>query len=173
MTLSDLLFGVSIKSIVGDISQVEVNNIEFDSRNIKESDLFIVIKGLTVDGHDYISKSIELGAKSIIAEYVPEEISEGICYIKVDNSSYSMSIIASNYFDNPSSKIKLVGVTGTNGKTTIATLLHKLFSDLGHVSGLLSTIENKIGTLSFKSTHTTGDSLQINKILSEMDRYWL
>ena len=168
MTLSDLLFGVTIKSIIGDISQVDVNKIEFDSRNINESDLFIAIKGLTVDGHDYISKSIELGAKSIVVEEFPKEIIEGICYVKVESSSYSMSVIASNYFDNPSSKIKLVGVTGTNGKTTIATLLHKLFSDLGYVSGLLSTIENKIGTLSFKSTHTTGDSLQINKSLSEM-----
>ena len=147
MRLSDLLSGVIIKAVVGDISSVEVNKIEFDSRNINESDLFIAIKGVTVDGHDYISKSIELGAKSIIAEYVPEEISEGICYIKVDNSSYSMSIIASNYFDNPSSKIKLVGETGTNGKTTVATLLHQLFSNLGYVTGLISTIENKIGSL--------------------------
>ena len=168
MRLSDLLFGVSIIDVVGDISTLEVNKIEFDSRNISESDLFIAIKGMTVDGHDYISKSIELGAKSIIVEDIPKEIIEGVCYVKVESSSYSMSVIASNYFDNPSSKIKLVGVTGTNGKTTVATLLHKLFSDLGYVSGLLSTIENKIGNISVKSTHTTGDSLQINKILSEM-----
>ena len=106
-----------------------MNKIEFDSRNINESDLFIAIKGMTVDGHDYISKSIELGAKSIVLEDIPKEIIEGICYVKVESSSYSMSVIASNYFDNPSSKIKLVGVTGTNGKTTIATLLHKLFSE--------------------------------------------
>ena len=168
MRLSDLLFGVSIIDVVGDISSLEVNKIEFDSRNINESDLFVAIKGMTVDGHDYISKSIELGAKSIVVEDFPKEIIEGICYVKVESSSYSMSVIASNYFDSPSSKIKLVGVTGTNGKTTIATLLHKLFSDLGYVSGLLSTIENKIGNISVKSTHTTGDSLQINKILSEM-----
>ena len=168
MRLSDLLFGVSIKLVVGDISQVKVNKIEFDSRNINESDLFIAIKGLTVDGHDYISKSIELGAKSIVVEQMPKEIKDGICYVKVDSSSYSMSVIASNYFDNPSSKIKLVGVTGTNGKTTVATLLHQLFSDLGYEAGLLSTIENKIGNISVKSTHTTGDSLSINKMLSEM-----
>ncbi|MAO72325.1 MAG: UDP-N-acetylmuramoyl-L-alanyl-D-glutamate--2,6-diaminopimelate ligase [Flavobacteriales bacterium] len=168
MRLSDLLFGVSIKAVIGDISSVEVNKIEFDSRNINDSDLFIAIKGMVADGHDYISKSIELGAKSIIVENIPKEIIDGICYVMVDNSSYSMSVIASNYFDNPSSKIKLVGVTGTNGKTTIATLLYQLFSDLGYVAGLLSTIENKIGNYSVKSTHTTGDSLQINKILNEM-----
>ena len=90
MTLSDLLFGVTIKSIIGDISQVDVNKIEFDSRNINESDLFIAIKGLTVDGHDYISKSIELGAKSIVVEEFPKEIIEGICYVKVESSSYSI-----------------------------------------------------------------------------------
>ena len=168
MRLSDLLSGVIIKDVVGDISSVEVNKIEFDSRKINESDLFIAIKGVTVDGHDYISKSIELGAKSILVEDMPKEIIEEICYVQVDNSSYSMSVISSNYFDNPSSKIKLVGVTGTNGKTTIATLLYHLFTDLGYVTGLLSTIENKIGNLSVKSSHTTGDSLQINKILSEM-----
>ena len=168
MKLRDLLFDVSIKAVIGDISSVEVSKIEFDSRNISESDLFIAIKGMTVDGHDYISKSIELGAKSIVVEDIPKEIIDGICYVKVESSSYAMSVIASNYFDNPSSKIKLVGVTGTNGKTTIVTLLHKLFSDLGYTSGLLSTIENKIGNISVKSTHTTGDSLQINKMLNEM-----
>jgi len=168
MKLSELLYGVSIRSVIGDISSVEVSKVEFDSREVSDSDLFIAVKGVTVDGHDYISKSIELGAKSIIVESIPTDIKEGVCYIEVDSSSYAISVVSSNYYDNPSEKLKLVGVTGTNGKTTIVTLLHQLFSNLGYPAGMLSTIENKIGSRSVKSTHTTGDSLQINKMLSQM-----
>ena len=166
--LSDLLFGVSIKSVVGDITSVMVNKVEFDSRKVSDSDLFIAIKGVNVDGHSFIDLSVADGAKSVIVEEIPEKINKEICYVQVDCSSSSMSVVSSNYYDNPSSKIKLVGVTGTNGKTTIVTLLHQLFSDLGYPTGMLSTIENKIGTRSVESTHTTGDSLQINKLLSEM-----
>ena len=165
---SDLLFGISIKSVVGDITSVMVNKVEFDSRKVSDSDLFIAINGVTVDGHSFISTSIKKGAKSVIVEEIPEKINEDICYVQVDSASSSMSVVASNYYDNPSTKIKLVGVTGTNGKTTIVTLLHQIFSDLGYPTGMLSTIENKIGKKSVKSTHTTGDSLQINKMLSEM-----
>ena len=166
--LSDLLFGVSIKSVVGDITSVMVNKVEFDSRKVSDSDLFIAIKGVNVDGHSFIDLSVADGAKSVIVEEIPEKINKEICYVQVDCSSSSMSVVSSNYYDNPSSKIKLVGVTGTNGKTTIVTLLHQLFSELGYPTGMLSTIENKIGTKSVESTHTTGDSLQINKLLSEM-----
>ncbi|MBT5699807.1 MAG: UDP-N-acetylmuramoyl-L-alanyl-D-glutamate--2,6-diaminopimelate ligase [Flavobacteriales bacterium] len=166
--LSDLLFGVSIKSVVGDITSVMVNKVEFDSRKVSDSDLFIAIKGVNVDGHSFIDLSVADGAKSVIVEEIPEKINKEICYVQVDCSSSSMSVVSSNYYDNPSSKIKLVGVTGTNGKTTIVTLLHQLFSELGYPTGMLSTIENKIGTRSVESTHTTGDSLQINKLLSEM-----
>ena len=166
--LSDLLFGVSIKSVIGDITSVMVEKIEFDSRKVSDSDLFIAIKGVNVDGHSFIDLSVKNGAKSVIVEEIPEKINKEICYVQVDCSSSSMSVVSSNYYDNPSSKIKLVGVTGTNGKTTIVTLLHQLFSELGYPTGMLSTIENKIGTRSVESTHTTGDSLQINKLLSEM-----
>ena len=166
--LSDLLFGVSIKSVIGDITSVMVEKIEFDSRKVSDSDLFIAIKGVNVDGHSFIDLSVKNGAKSVIVEEIPEKINEEICYVQVDCSSFSMSVVSSNYYDNPSSKIKIVGVTGTNGKTTIVTLLHQLFSELGYPTGMLSTIENKIGTRSVESTHTTGDSLQINKLLSEM-----
>ena len=166
--LSDLLFGVSIKSVVGDITSVMVNKVEFDSRKVSDSDLFIAIKGVNVDGHSFIDLSVADGARSVIVEEIPEKINKEICYVQVDCSSSSMSVVSSNYYDNPSSKIKLVGVTGTNGKTTIVTLLHQLFSELGYPTGMLSTIENKIGTRSVESTHTTGDSLQINKLLSEM-----
>ena len=166
--LSDLLFGVSIKSVVGDITSVMVNKVEFDSRKVSDSDLFIAIKGVNVDGHSFIDLSVAGGARSVIVEEIPEKINKEICYVQVDCSSSSMSVVSSNYYDNPSSKIKIVGVTGTNGKTTIVTLLHQLFSELGYPTGMLSTIENKIGTRSVESTHTTGDSLQINKLLSEM-----
>ena len=168
MKLSDLLYGVSIKSVIGDIASVEVSKIEFDSRKVEESDLFVSIKGVTEDGHNYIDTAIKNGAKSVIVVDVPKNKQDGICYVVVECSSFSMSIIASNYYDNPSKKIKLIGVTGTNGKTTIVTLLHQLFTDLGYPVGMLSTIENRIGTVSVKNTHTTGDSLQINKMLSEM-----
>ena len=168
MKLSNLLYGVSIKSVIGNISLVEVSKIEFDSRKVMNSDLFISIKGVTVDGHDYIDAAIKNGASTVVVVNIPENKQEGICYVVVECSSTAMSIIAANYYDNPSEKLKLVGVTGTNGKTTIVTLLHQLFTDLGYPSGMLSTIENRIGTISVKSTHTTGDSLQINQMLSDM-----
>ena len=166
--LSDILFGVSIKSVIGDIKSVMVKKIEFDSRKVGDSDLFIAINGTNFDGHSFIDFSISNGAKSVIVEKIPDKINKDICYVQVECSSFSMSVVASNFYDNPSSKIKLVGVTGTNGKTTIVTLLHQLFSDLGYPCGMLSTIENKIGTRSLKSTHTTGDALQINNLLYNM-----
>ena len=168
MKLSELLYGVAIKNVIGDIQSIEVNKVEFDSRKIQESDMFIAIKGVTVDGHDFVLKSIDLGATSVIVEEIPEDLNHNVCYVQVEKSSIAMSVIASNYYDNPSQKIKLIGVTGTNGKTTIVTLLHQLFSGLGYATGMLSTIENKIGALSVKSTHTTADSLQINRMLSKM-----
>ena len=168
MKLSELLYGVSIKNVIGDIQSIEVNKVEFDSRKIQESDMFIAIKGATVDGHDFVLKSIDLGARSVIIEEIPTDLNQNVCYVQVENSSIALSVIASNYYDNPSEKIKLIGVTGTNGKTTIVTLLHQLFSELGYATGMLSTIENKIGALSVKSTHTTADSLQINRMLSKM-----
>ncbi|MDA9663608.1 UDP-N-acetylmuramoyl-L-alanyl-D-glutamate--2,6-diaminopimelate ligase [bacterium] len=168
MKLKELLYGVKIKSILGNINSININKIEFDSRKIKKSDLFIAIKGVTVNGHDFIDSSIKNGSNSVIVENIPEETISNICYIQVEDSSYTMSIISANYYDNPSKKIKLIGITGTNGKTTIVTLLYQLFNDLGYPSGMLSTIENKIGTRVIKSTHTTGDSLQINNMLSKM-----
>ena len=168
MRLSDILYKASIQSVIGDIRNIDVNKLEFDSRKITKNDLFIAIKGSLVDGHDYIQHAINNGAKSIVLEHLPSEIRDDICYVTVEDSSYCMSIMAQNYYDSPSDKIKVIGVTGTNGKTTIVSLLYKLFSELGYPTGMLSTIENRIGTRLIQSTHTTGDTLQINGMLSAM-----
>ena len=168
MFLKDLVYKTSLNSVVGNINSVSVSEIQFDSRKVKEGDLFVAINGTLVDGHEYINKAIENGAQSIILETFPKDIKDGICYVKVENSSEALSVIASNYYNNPSEKIKLIGVTGTNGKTTIVNLLFQLFSNLGFKVGMLSTIENKIGDKEIESTHTTGDSLQINFLLSQM-----
>jgi len=168
MFLKDLVYKTSLNSVVGNINSVSVSEIQFDSRKVKEGDLFVAINGTLVDGHEYINKAIENGAQSIILETFPKDIKDGICYVEVENSSEALSVIASNYYNNPSEKIKLIGVTGTNGKTTIVNLLFQLFSNLGFKVGMLSTIENKIGDKEIESTHTTGDSLQINFLLSQM-----
>ena len=168
MRLSDILYKASIQSVIGDIRNIDVNKLEFDSRKITKNDLFIAIKGSLVDGHDYIQHAINNGAKSIVLEHLPSEIRDDICYVTVEDSSYCMSIMAQNYYDSPSDKIKVIGVTGTNGKTTIVSLLYKLFSELGYPTGMLSTIENRVGTRLIQSTHTTGDTLQINGMLSAM-----
>ena len=168
MELSQLLLGVSLKSSYGYNPDVKINKIEFDSRKVSKSDLFIAIKGIKFDGHDFIDNAIDLGCSTVLLEKMPNKLREKVCYLLVENSAVAMSYVSSNYFGNPSSKIKLIGVTGTNGKTTIATLLYKLFNVLGFKVGLLSTIENKIGDNSIPSTHTTADSIQINKLLSQM-----
>ena len=169
MKLSKLLNNISITSVIGDV-HLEINKIEFDSRKIHKGDLFVAIKGISSDGHEYINQSIKSGAVAIVLEDKKEIVAydSRICYVFVEDSSSALSILAGNYYHNPSNKIKLIGVTGTNGKTTTVSLLYKLFCSLGYSSGMLSTIENKVGLDSVKSTHTTGDSLQINKLLSDM-----
>ncbi|MGY8987391.1 MAG: UDP-N-acetylmuramoyl-L-alanyl-D-glutamate--2,6-diaminopimelate ligase [Flavobacteriales bacterium] len=168
MFLKDLLYKTSLNSVVGNINSVSVSEVQFDSRKINKGDLFVAINGVSVDGHLFIDTAIKKGAKSIVLETIPENLVEGICYVEVENSSQALSVIASNYYNNPSEKIKLIGVTGTNGKTTIVSLLFQLFVNLGYQSGLLSTIHNKIGNKIIESSHTTGDSLQINALLSTM-----
>ena len=140
-----------------------------NSKDITPGDLFIAIKGLTVDGHDYISKSIELGAKSIVVEEFPKEIIEGICYVKVESSSYSMSVIASNYFDNPSSKIKLVGVTGTNGKTTTAFLVKSILENANLKVALIGTLGLIAKDFKYQKTLTTPDPIALHKILHDLN----
>ena len=145
-----------------------VSCITFDSRKIKKDCLFIAVKGTAVDGHEFISQAIEMGAIAIICEELPETQLENITYVKVKNATYALGIIAANFYDNPSQKLKLVGVTGTNGKTTTVTLLYNLFKSLGYTVGLLSTVKNKIHNEEIAATHTTPDAISLNELLNKM-----
>ncbi len=165
--LKDILYKVSVNAVFGDTNK-EVNEIVFDSRKIVQNDVFVAQKGVQVDGHLYIDKAISLGATSIVCEEVPEDRKTGVTYVEVQDSNVALAVLASNYYDNPSSKIQLIGVTGTNGKTTITTLLYQLFTSLGYTVGLLSTVKVMVGDKEYKATHTTPDSLTINKYLDEM-----
>jgi len=166
-SLQDILFGVRIKQVDGTISQ-EINELQIDSRNISENDVFIAISGTHVDGHQYIQSAIKKGAIAVICEAMPDKFDEQVVYVQVDDCRKALAIMSSNYYDHPSKKLKLVGVTGTNGKTTIVTLAHQLFTELGVYTGLLSTVENKIGDRVIPSSLTTPDSLTINQLLQEM-----
>ena len=165
--LKDILYRVTINRVIGSTS-VAINNIEFDSRKIEFNDVFVAIKGVLSDGHDYIEKASDLGALVIICEKIPDKIINGITYVEVDNSNLALSVLAANYYGNPSDDIQLIGVTGTNGKTTVATLLYKLFKKAGFKVGLLSTVKILINDKEYKTTHTTPDSLTINRYLKEM-----
>ena len=165
--LKDILYKVSVDEVYGDTS-IEVAQVVFDSRKVKDGDLFVAQKGVTVDGHRFIDKAIELGAKSIVCEDVPEVRMKEVTYIKVNDANETLAIVASNFYGNPSEKLTLVGVTGTNGKTTIASLLYQLFFKAGYKAGLLSTVKILVDTKEFPATHTTPDSISINKYLNEM-----
>lgn len=166
--LKDLLYKVTINSVVGSTS-VPIGAIHFNSKNIDINDVFVAIKGSIADGHDYIEKAEQQGAIAVVCEQLPKTLKKGVSYIIVDNSSSSLAIMASNFYGNPSSNLRLVGVTGTNGKTTIATLLFKLFKMAGYKVGLLSTVVIKVDKKNYKATHTTPDSLTINRYLKEMN----
>ena len=165
--LKDILYRVTINRVIGSTS-VAINNIEFDSRKIEFNDVFVAIKGVLSDGHNYIEKATDLGALVIICEKIPDKIINGITYVEVDNSNIALSVLAANYYGNPSDDIQLIGTTGTNGKTTVATLLYKLFKKAGFKVGLLSTVKILIDNKEYKATHTTPDSLTINRYLKEM-----
>ncbi len=165
--LKDILYRVTINRVIGSTS-VAINNIEFDSRKIEFNDVFVAIKGVLSDGHNYIEKATDLGALVIICEKIPDKIINGITYVEVDNSNIALSVLAANYYGNPSVDIQLIGITGTNGKTTVATLLYKLFKKAGFKVGLLSTVKILIANKEYKATHTTPDSLTINRYLKEM-----
>ncbi len=165
--LADILLNIKPLEVIGN-KNIQLSGLAFDSRKVEKGFLFIATRGTVTDGHNYISIAIEKGANCIICEDIPKNIDSEICYIKVRNSQESLGMIAANWYNNPSIKLKLIGVTGTNGKTTTASLLHTLFSDIGYSCGLISTIENKIESHSFVATHTTPDALQINELLSKM-----
>lgn len=166
-TLQDILYRAGIREIVG-TTDMEITSIEFDSRKIVEGSLFVATEGTQVDGHDFIDKAIQSGASAIVCNRIPEETTSDVTYVVTANSAEALGYIASNFFDNPSEKIKVIGVTGTNGKTTIVTLLYQLFIDLGYGVGLLSTIQNKINNEVIPSTHTTPDSIKINELFQQM-----
>ncbi|WP_298996559.1 UDP-N-acetylmuramoyl-L-alanyl-D-glutamate--2,6-diaminopimelate ligase [uncultured Tenacibaculum sp.] len=165
--LKDILYKVSVSEVYGN-TDVAVNAIQFDSRQVQDNDVFVAQKGVTVDGHQYIEKAINLGAKAIICEEIPERRSEQVTYIKVEDSNVALAIIAANYYNNPSKSLQLVGVTGTNGKTTIASLLYQLFKKAGYKVGLLSTVTIMVDENEYKATHTTPNSVAINNYLSMM-----
>ena len=167
MLLNNILYGVPLQAVAGNMDIV-VSNIVFDSRLVSKDDVFVAVKGTLVDGHKYIGKAIDSGAMAIVCTELPKDLAKGITYVEVRDSAEALGIMASNFYDKPSEKLKLVGVTGTNGKTTIATLLHNLYQSAGYSSGLLSTINNMIGDKEYPSTHTTPDALQLNRMLAEM-----
>jgi UDP-N-acetylmuramoyl-L-alanyl-D-glutamate--2,6-diaminopimelate ligase len=147
---------------------VEVTGISFDSRKVQSGFLFVAVKGTLSDGHQFIAKAIELGAQVIVCEKLPETINEKITYVTVKDSAQALGIISANYYESPSEKLKLIGVTGTNGKTTTVTLLYQLFSRMGFRVGMISTVENRIVEQVLPSTHTTPDPIQLNELLKKM-----
>ncbi len=167
MILQDLLYKVAIRSVKGDTHTV-VNGLSIDSRNVKAGNCFIALKGSKTDGQEYIESAISNGATAIVCEALPDVISDGITYVQVENTADAAGFMSHNFYGEPSSQLKLVGVTGTNGKTTIVTLLWKLFTALGYKCGLISTVQNQIGDKIIVATHTTPDAVTINALLKHM-----
>jgi UDP-N-acetylmuramoyl-L-alanyl-D-glutamate--2,6-diaminopimelate ligase len=161
------LYKVAINKVFGTTALV-VENLVFDSRKVENNDVFVAQKGVSVDGHLYIDIAIKLGATAVVCENFPQAQKEGVTYIQVADANVALAIMASNFYDNPSAKIPLVGVTGTNGKTTIASLLYQLFKKAGYKVGLLSTVKILVDETEFKATHTTPDSVTINGYLDKM-----
>jgi len=166
--LKDILYKVSINTVVG-TTGVAVRAIEFDSRKIETGSVFVAIRGLVADGHRFIGTAVKNGAVAVVCETLPQEMVEGVTYIEVDNTHRALAFMASNFYNSPSENLKLVGVTGTNGKTTVASLLYQLFKKAGYKVGLLSTVKIMVDDKAYKATHTTPDSLTINKYLSKMN----
>lgn len=165
--ISEIISEIDNLAVLGN-ENVEISDLVFDSRKVNSGSLFFAVKGTQSDGHQYIDACIESGAVAIVCQELPQTINDDICYIKVVDTSKALGKVASLYYNKPSENIKLVGVTGTNGKTTIATLLYNLFENLGYKTGLLSTVENYVHKSVIKATHTTPDAIQINKLMAEM-----
>ena len=168
MKLSELIDTLCYLSVVGELDGREVDSVEFDSRRVQANSLFVAIEGVSIDGHQYIDGAIRSGANVVICETLPSEVVEGVTYICVEDSNIALGRVANNFYGHPSRKLKLVGITGTNGKTTTATLLYDLFRALGYKVGLISTVIYRINDKDVFSTHTTPDALSLNRLLSEM-----
>ena len=167
MRLNDILKDIDVLEIKGNRT-CDIINFHFDSRLISENDMFIAINGVTQDGNKYINSAIEKGASVIVCDKIPQLINDKVTYVLSKNTRKALSKISCNFYGNPSKKIKLIGVTGTNGKTSVVNLLHQLFSNLGEKSGLISTVGNLVGDKKIKSTHTTPDSKQLNSLINKM-----
>ena len=165
--LKDILYKVTINAVTGNTA-LPVNKVEFDSRKIETDDVFVAIVGTISDGHDYIDKAVADGAKAIVCQSLPENLIDGITYVEVENTNKALAFIAANYYNNPSANLKLIGTTGTNGKTTVSSLLYQLFKKAGYKVGLLSTVKIMVDNTEYKATHTTPDSLTINYYLQLM-----
>ena len=166
--LKDILYKVAIEVVKGS-TEMTINKIEFDSRKIQENNMFVAIRGTISNGHDFIEKAINLGAIAIVCDTLPEVIVTGVTYIQVKDTNAALAFLAANFYGNPSQHLKLVGITGTNGKTTIASLLYQLFKKAGYKVGLISTVKILVDDIEYKATHTTPDSLTINYYLAEMN----
>ncbi|WP_165783955.1 UDP-N-acetylmuramoyl-L-alanyl-D-glutamate--2,6-diaminopimelate ligase [Flavobacterium alvei] len=167
IVLKEIIYKVAIEAVKGS-TDIAINKLDFDSRKMEANDVFVAIRGSISDGHDYIEKAINLGAIAVVCDTFPENLISGITYIQVKDTNKALAFMAANYFGNPSSNLKLVGITGTNGKTTIASLLYQLFKKAGFKVGLLSTVKILVDTIEYKATHTTPDSITINHYLKEM-----
>jgi UDP-N-acetylmuramoyl-L-alanyl-D-glutamate--2,6-diaminopimelate ligase len=167
LILKDILYKVSIRSVMGN-TNIEVGDLQIDSRKVTAGTCFIALKGSTTDGHKFIDTAIKKGAKAIVCETLPARVSDNVTWIQVENSAAAAGYISHNFYAAPSLKTKLVGVTGTNGKTTIATLLWKLFTAFGYKCGLISTVQNQVGDTIISATHTTPDAVSVNALLSQM-----
>ena len=166
--LKDILYRVNMKAVTGDTGVI-INDIHFDSRKVKLNDVFIAIRGTQTDGHDFIKNAEDQGALAIICEKIPENKINGVTYIEVEDTKKALAYMSSNYFDEPSHNLQLIGVTGTNGKTTIATLLYDLFTKAGFKCGLLSTVKVMVGDDEYSAIRTTPDSITINSYLRDMN----
>ncbi len=167
MALKDILHGIPVRQVIGNLN-ISVSALCFDSRKAEPGCLFVAVKGLHTDGHQHIDGAVSLGASIVLCERLPETTRDEVTYIQVDDTAFALGVTASNYYGNPSKKLRLVGVTGTNGKTTIVTLLYKLFRKLGYETGLLSTVQNLVGDRAVTATHTTPDPIALNGLLREM-----
>ena len=166
--LKNILQKIPVEKIIGSDNR-SISSIQYDSRSVEQNSLFVAINGGVFDGHTFISKAINQGAVVIVCENLPEELVAEITYIKVKSAARALALMASNYYENPSENLKLIGITGTNGKTTVATLLYELFKKAGYKVGLISTVKIMVDHEIFSATHTTPDSLIINSYLSQMN----